>query len=42
VSIITPGRDRLSRAALDFVDVLSRQLSQRVAEVQQLLRPRDP
>lgn len=34
VSIIAPGRDRLSRAALEFVDVLSEQLSKRVRDIQ--------
>lgn len=34
VSLIAPGRDRLSRAALAFVDVLSEQLDRRVSEVQ--------
>jgi len=33
VSLIAPGRDRLSRAALALVDVLSGQLDSRVAEV---------
>ena len=36
VSIIAPGRDRLSRAALDFVDILTQQLDQRVHDIQQL------
>ena len=34
VSIISPGRDRLSRTALEFVDVFSKQLTQRVETVQ--------
>lgn len=34
VSLIAPGRDRLSRPALEFVDVLTAQLDQRVREVQ--------
>ena len=33
VSLVAPGRDRLSRAALALVDVLSGQLDSRVAEV---------
>lgn len=40
VSIITPGRDRLSRAALEFVDILSEQLSQRVSDAQRHGHPR--
>lgn len=34
VSLIAPGRDRLSRPALEFVEVLSAQLDRRVREVQ--------
>ncbi|MCC0013313.1 MAG: LysR family transcriptional regulator [Hoeflea sp.] len=33
VSIIAPGRDRLSLAALEFVEVLSGQLSKRVSDI---------
>ncbi len=34
LSIIAPGRDRLSRAALDFVDVLTSQLTNRLSDIQ--------
>lgn len=34
VSLIAPGRERLSRPALEFVDILSAQLDQRVSKVQ--------
>lgn len=33
ISLIAPGRDRLSRQALEFVDVLAAQLDRRVSEV---------
>lgn len=36
VSVISPGRDRLSRPALEFVDVITTQLDQRVRDVQRL------
>lgn len=38
VSLITPSRDRLSRSALEFVEVLSEQLARRVADVQRFGR----
>ncbi len=38
ISLITPGLDRLSRPALEFVEVLSEQLSKRVADVQSYSR----
>jgi DNA-binding transcriptional LysR family regulator len=34
IALITPGREHLSRAALDFVEIMSEQLSKRVADVQ--------
>ena len=34
VSVIAPGRERLSRPALEFVDILAAQLDRRVREVQ--------
>lgn len=34
VAVIAPGRDRLSRATLEFVDILAAQIDQRVSDVQ--------
>jgi DNA-binding transcriptional LysR family regulator len=40
VSLIAPGRDRLSRAVLAFIEVLTAQLDKRVSEVEQFRHQR--
>jgi hypothetical protein len=37
VAIITPGQEHLSRSAMRFVDILSTQIDQRVAELKKYL-----